>query len=64
MCEVYEVTTCPVCGRRSIGKVGADQYYCWDCCIEFFHNGKETKIYNIEDDGSLTLFNDSLQETY
>lgn len=54
---------CPVCGRRSIGKVGSDQYYCWDCCVEFFDNGKETKIYSIEDDGSLTSFTDSFQET-
>ncbi len=53
---------CPVCGQRSIGKVGADQYYCWDCCVEFIKNGQTTDIYNVEQDGTLSLF-DSSQAT-
>ncbi|WP_169710440.1 hypothetical protein [Natranaerobius trueperi] len=46
---------CPLCNRIDVGRVGANQYFCWNCCVEF----KETKeqnyqIYNIEDDGTLT----------
>lgn len=50
---------CPVCGQRSIGKVGADQYFCWDCCVEFVINGQTTDIYNVEPDGTLSQFNSS-----
>ena len=46
---------CPVCGHTAIGKVGADQFYCWDCCIEFSNDGITTTIYNVELDGSLSL---------
>lgn len=48
--------TCPVCGHRSIGKVGTDQYYCWDCCVEFVLQGQDVKIYNVQDDGTLSLY--------
>lgn len=57
------MTTCPVCGRRGIGKVGADQYYCWECCVEFMVRDQDVKIYNVEVDGTLTLYNDLLQNT-
>jgi hypothetical protein len=53
--------TCPVCERRAIGKVGVDQYYCWECCVEFVQRGQEVKIFNVETDGSLTLFDPNLQ---
>lgn len=46
---------CPVCGRKSAGRVAADQYYCWECCVEFVMKGeKVTRIYNVELDGSLS----------
>jgi len=45
---------CPSCGRRSIGKVGAGQYYCWECCVEFCVNGPDIKIFSVEVDGTLT----------
>ncbi|MPL84321.1 hypothetical protein SDC9_30286 [bioreactor metagenome] len=57
------MVTCPVCGRRSIGKVGVEQYYCWDCCVEFVSNGQEYTVFSITDDGSLTLFDESLQDS-
>jgi len=57
------MVTCPVCGRRSIGKVGVEQYFCWDCCVEFMNNGKDVRVFSIEDDGTLSLYDDSLQET-
>ncbi|MBU2700914.1 putative nucleic acid-binding Zn ribbon protein [Sporomusaceae bacterium BoRhaA] len=45
--------TCPVCGRRGIGKVGTDQYYCWDCCVEFIEKNGQVEVFTIEDDGTL-----------
>ncbi|CVK19615.1 MULTISPECIES: hypothetical protein [Sporomusa] len=57
------MTTCPVCGRHGIGKVGADQYYCWDCCVEFMVRNQDVKIFNVEADGTLTLYEDLLQGT-
>ncbi|SDE59571.1 hypothetical protein [Sporomusa acidovorans] len=57
------MTTCPVCGKRGIGKVGAGQYYCWDCCVEFVVRDQDLKIFNVEADGTLTLYNDTAQST-
>lgn len=58
------MVTCPVCGRRSIGKVGVEQYFCWDCCVEFVNHGQDVTVFSIEDDGTLTIFNDdSLQDS-
>lgn len=57
------MTACPVCGQRGIGKVGADQYYCWDCCLEFVLRNQELKAYQVEVDGSLTLYDNLLQGT-
>lgn len=57
------MTTCPICGQRDIGKVGADQYYCWDCCVEFMVREQDVTIYNVEADGTLTLYSDMPQST-
>ncbi|MBP2652974.1 MAG: hypothetical protein H6Q73_543 [Firmicutes bacterium] len=54
---------CPVCGARAIGKVGIDQYFCWDCCIEFMLKGQDLKIFYVEADGSLISYDDYLQST-
>ena len=48
---------CPVCSnKRTIGKVGSSQYYCWDCCVEFVVRDEATTVFNVENDGSLTLY--------
>ena len=57
------MTTCPICGQRDIGKVGADQYYCSDCCVEFMIRNQDLKIFNVEVDGTLTLYDDIAQGT-
>jgi len=57
------MTICPVCGQRGIGKVGADQYYCWDCCVEFVVRDQGVKVFNVESDGTLTLYDDLAQGT-
>ena len=55
------MNSCPICHERGIGKVGVDQYFCWECCLEFSLSGDDMKIFSVEADGSLTLFADSDQ---
>lgn len=51
------MTSCPVCNsKRAIGKVGSAQYFCWDCCIEFIVRDEETMVFNVESDGTLSLY--------
>ncbi|MFA7467693.1 MAG: hypothetical protein WCY82_05440 [Desulfotomaculaceae bacterium] len=44
---------CPVCGGKSTGKVGVEQYYCWDCCVEYRKNKEGVNIFEVGEDGSL-----------
>lgn len=46
---------CPHCGSRSTGKVAADQYYCWDCCIEFAHTPNGWQMFRVDDEGELQM---------
>lgn len=56
------MTSCPICeNKRAIGKVGSEQYFCWDCCIEFMVRGEEVTVFNVEPDGTLSLYFDSLE---
>ena len=51
---------CPVCRGNTVGRVGTNQFYCWECFIEFT-NGKEgTRIFNVEDDGTLVQIETTL----
>ncbi|MBP2642298.1 MAG: hypothetical protein H6Q67_185 [Firmicutes bacterium] len=52
---------CPVCGARAIGKVGIDQYFCWDCCVEFMCKGPAVKVFHVEADGNLISYEDYLE---
>ncbi len=44
---------CPQCNSRDIGKIGNNQFYCWNCFMEFALVGDEIKIYHVDEDGSL-----------
>lgn len=44
---------CPNCTSRSIGRVGAEQYYCWDCCVEFSLARGGLRVYHLDADGEL-----------
>jgi len=46
--------TCPVCNGREIGKIGTNQYFCWNCLVEF--NDQE-EVFEITEDGSLMNLN-------
>jgi hypothetical protein len=55
------VMNCPVCDGRSIGKVGVEQFFCWDCCIEFSNQVDKVVIYNLGEDGTLVAWDDTLR---
>lgn len=50
---------CPLCGQREIGKIGTDQYYCWNCCVELVVSDQAVKVFQIETDGSLTAYGET-----
>ncbi len=47
---------CPHCNCRDIGKIGNNQFYCWNCFMEFALVGDEVKLYHVDEDGSLVAF--------
>lgn len=44
---------CPQCGSRSVGRVAVDQYYCWECCIEFAQTGDAVRCFQVNEEGEL-----------
>lgn len=44
---------CPQCGSRAIGRVAVDQYYCWECCIEFALSGEAVRCFQVNEEGEL-----------
>jgi hypothetical protein len=44
---------CPHCNCRDVGKIGANQFYCWGCFMEFNISGDEIRVYEVAEDGSL-----------
>jgi len=49
---------CPNCSGKDIGKIGPDQYYCWNCFIEMDVSDNEFTILQVEKDGSLHSLDD------
>ncbi|WP_148865514.1 hypothetical protein [Thermosediminibacter litoriperuensis] len=47
---------CPLCGGNSTGRVGTNQYYCWDCFVEFSINNNKVTVFELCDDGSLVPY--------
>ncbi len=52
---------CPKCNSRAVGKIGQNQYFCWDCSIEFVPTKDGFRMYRLEPDGTMLL--DSLENT-
>lgn len=50
---------CPVCGGVQVGKVGSDQYYCWNCFVEFNTRKGRVNLYEVAEDGTLVAMDDS-----
>ncbi|WP_202411424.1 hypothetical protein [Halobacillus halophilus] len=49
---------CPNCNNKNLGKIGSEQYYCWNCCLELSVEEGRININQIEEDGSLSSLND------
>ncbi|ASF39998.1 hypothetical protein CEH05_12965 [Halobacillus halophilus] len=49
---------CPNCKSKNLGKIGNEQYYCWNCCLELAIENGKMNINQIEEDGSLSSLND------
>lgn len=47
---------CPVCGSKTTGKVGVDQYFCWDCCVEYKKHKDDVSVYEVDEDGTLSAY--------
>lgn len=45
---------CPRCHSRSTGQVGAGQYYCWDCFVEWtLAEDGQVRLFEVDEDGEL-----------
>jgi hypothetical protein len=53
---------CPNCQSKNIGKIGSQQYYCWNCFIELSDLGGILDVHQVESDGSLSSLNDLFTE--
>ena len=53
---------CPNCKNKNLGKIGVNQYYCWDCFIELTLLSDKLSLSQVEEDGSLTTLDDLFDE--
>lgn len=49
---------CPNCSCADLGKIGINQYYCWNCFIELTFLEGKLSLNQVEEDGSLTSLDD------
>lgn len=47
------ILKCPVCRGLQVGRVGTDQYYCWNCYLEFNYTRGQVNLFEVAEDGSL-----------
>jgi hypothetical protein len=53
---------CPNCATKDIGKIGVNQYYCWNCFIELSIDKGRLSLHQVEEDGSLTSLDDLFED--
>lgn len=53
---------CPNCQSKDIGKIGINQYYCWNCFIELSLSYGMINTHQVEEDGSLSSLDDLFDE--
>ena len=46
---------CPACDSKNIGKIGVNQYYCWDCFVEF---NDRNEMFLVDEDATLISSNE------
>jgi len=44
---------CPFCYSKEVGKIGTNQYYCWDCFFEFSVKNNIITLYEVDEEGQL-----------
>jgi len=44
---------CPRCRGRAVGRVGLQQWYCWDCCVEFAKSARGIEVFAMDEEGEL-----------
>lgn len=54
---------CPVCGQHEIGRIGTDQYYCWNCCVELVVRNDSVKVFQIDTEGALVAYDQAAAMT-
>ncbi|MBP3039374.1 hypothetical protein J9303_07730 [Bacillaceae bacterium Marseille-Q3522] len=54
--------SCPNCSSKNIGKIGINQYYCWNCYIELTLSDGIIHTHQVEEDGTLSSLDDLFDE--
>jgi hypothetical protein len=54
--------SCPNCRSKDIGKIGINQYYCWNCFIELSLDKGLIHTHQVEEDGTLSSLDDLFDE--
>jgi len=62
MLKEVRVMGCPVCNGTAVGKVGVNQFYCWNCFVEFSVTDEQVKVFEVAEDGSLSSYAGSSPE--
>jgi hypothetical protein len=57
-----ETMKCPNCSSKDIGKIGVNQFYCWNCFIEMSLANGVINTHQVEEDGSLSSLDDLFEE--
>ncbi|KMJ55877.1 hypothetical protein AB3N04_07375 [Alkalihalophilus sp. As8PL] len=53
---------CPNCKSKDIGKIGTNQYYCWNCFVEMSLLKGKLSLHQVEEDGSLSSLDDLFED--
>lgn len=56
------VMKCPNCSSKDIGKIGVNQYYCWNCFVELSIQKGIMHVHQVEEDGLLSSLDDLFSE--
>lgn len=60
--EMNALLKCPNCQSKDVGKIGVNQYYCWNCYIEMTIAKGVIYTHQVEEDGSLSSLDDLFGE--
>ncbi|GAF65871.1 hypothetical protein [Alkalihalobacillus trypoxylicola] len=53
---------CPNCQTKDIGKIGTNQYYCWNCFVEMSLCNGKLSLHQVEEDGTLSSLDDLFED--